>query len=210
MSFEGPDGAGKTSVLKQLIPQLKEQTAPTLLLTREPGGDPISEAIRDVILDVKNVDMDARTEALLYAAARRQHLAETVLPALSQGDTVISDRFVDSSIAYQGAGRQIGTQAVADLNQFATDGLTPALTIYLDVPVKLGLERIQTQRQDDYDRLDREQVDFHERVHQAYLEIAKNNPNRVVTVDATQPLVQVVADCLQVIKTHYPQIFERK
>ena len=113
ITFEGPDGAGKTTVLQQLVPQLQQLTSLTIKLSREPGGNWIAEAIRKLILDVNNQNMDVRTEALLYAAARRQHLVENILPALQNNEIVISDRFVDSSIAYQGAGRQIGEKAVA-------------------------------------------------------------------------------------------------
>ncbi|BAN75190.1 MULTISPECIES: dTMP kinase [Lacticaseibacillus] len=208
ITFEGPDGAGKTSVLQALIPRLKSQSQAALHLTREPGGAKISEKIRDVILDPANTEMDARTEALLYAASRRQHLVEVIKPALAQGDIVICDRFVDSSVAYQGGGRQIGTQAVLQMNQFATAGLEPDLTIYLDVPVQIGLDRIAAhQHERQYDRLDQESLAFHERVHSAYMKLVADNPTRIVTVDATQPLAFVITAAETAITKRFPSLF---
>lgn len=208
ITFEGPDGAGKTSVLQALIPRLKAQSQVALHLTREPGGAKISEKIRDVILDPANTEMDARTEALLYAASRRQHLVEVIQPALAQGDIVICDRFVDSSVAYQGGGRQIGTQAVLQMNQFATAGLEPDLTIYLDVPVQVGLDRIAAhQHERQYDRLDQESLAFHERVHSAYMKLVADNPMRIVTVDATQPLAFVITAAETAITKRFPSLF---
>ena len=196
ITFEGPDGAGNTSVLTALMPELAPHLAQAVRLTREPGGAAISEQIRQVILDPQNSAMDARTEALLYAASRRQHLAEVIQPALARGEVVICDRFVDSSVAYQGAGRGIGEEAVLAMNQFATAGLTPALTLYLDVPSAVGLARIQAHSTGQYDRLDQEQLAFHERVRAAYLRLAQAHPDRIVTIDATQSMTTVVAACL--------------
>ncbi|WP_155287120.1 dTMP kinase [Lacticaseibacillus zhaodongensis] len=203
ITFEGPDGAGKDSVLDIVIPQVREHLHRELVVTREPGGDHIAEQIRDLILDPDNKAMDERTEALLYAASRRQHLQAVIEPALARGGVVICDRFVDSSIAYQGAGRGIGEQAVADLNGFATNGRTPDLTIYLDVPAAVGLERIRTHRKNQqYDRLDQEEAAFHERVHDAYLRLVHNNPQRIVTVDATAALQDVAAETLSILRAH--------
>lgn len=208
ITFEGPDGAGKTTVLKHLVPLLQQQTSLPIRLSREPGGNKIAEEIRQIILDINNQQMDDRTEALLYAAARRQHLVENVFPQLRQGDIVISDRFVDSSIVYQGAGRQIGEAAVAQINYFATEGLTPDLTIYLDVPVMIGLQRIRQYRQTQNDRLDQEQISFHERVRQAYLRLWRANPQRIVKVDATQPLALVIDECQHIITQRFSQVFD--
>lgn len=183
------------------MPQLEAHSSASVLLTREPGGARISEHIRALILDPVNVEMDARTEALLYAASRRQHLVETILPALAEDRVVICDRFVDSSVAYQGAGRQIGEDAVLQMNQFATAGLQPDLTVYLDVPAAVGLARIEAHRKaTQYDRLDQEQLDFHERVRAAYLRQAATAPERIKTVDATQPLTAVVKESLALIQ----------
>lgn len=209
ISFEGPDGAGKTSVLKDLVPRLKQIASTTMIETREPGGNPISEAIRKIILDPKNTMMDPRTEALLYAAARRQHIVETILPALKKGEIVLCDRFVDSSIAYQGAGREIGEKAVFDMNQFAINGLMPDLTLYLDVPSEIGIDRIKQNRTDQYDRLDQEKLSFHQKVRNAYLKLAHDHPERIVTVDATQPLSQVVIECEAAILGRFPDYFHK-
>ncbi|QCQ04375.1 dTMP kinase [Ligilactobacillus animalis] len=192
ITFEGTDGSGKTSVLNAIEAKLKAAKI-DYLRTREPGGNRISEQIRNVILDEKFTEMDARTEALLYAAARRQHLVETVLPALEAGKVVLCDRFVDSSLAYQGAGRDIGVAEVKQMNQFATAGLEPDLTIYLAIEPSLGLERIKKNRQDEVNRLDKEALSFYEIVYQAYQKLAAEN-ERIVTIDASQKLADVIAD----------------
>ncbi|WP_047998952.1 dTMP kinase [Lactiplantibacillus herbarum] len=204
VTFEGPDGAGKTSALNAIVAQLQPQLGDRLVVTREPGGNQISEAIRQIILDRHNTEMDVRTEALLYAAARRQHIVQKILPALQNDQLVLCDRFIDSSVAYQGAGRHIGEQAVYDMNQFATEGLTPDLTLYFDVDAAVGLERIQTHRQDEINRLDVEALSFHHRVQAAYLQLLADNPDRIKRVDASQPLDQVVTQALQIMKTLLP------
>jgi len=202
ISLEGPEGAGKTSVLEALLPQLKEMGC-ELLTTREPGGVAISEKIREVILDKSHTQMDSKTELLLYIASRCQHLAEKVLPALGQGTWVLQDRFIDSSVAYQGYGRGLAVDDVEWLNQFATDGLKPDLTLYFDIDVKEGLARIARDQEREVNRLDLEGLDLHERVRQGYLTILEKEPERVVKIDASQPLEQVVADSLAVIKERF-------
>ncbi len=147
--------------------------------------------------------MDARTEALLYAAARRQHLVETVLPALEAGKVVLCDRFVDSSLAYQGAGRGIGVAEVKQMNQFATAGLEPDLTIYLALEPRLGLERIKQNRQDEVNRLDKEALSFYETVYRAYQKLATEN-ERIVTIDASQKLADVIAEVELVLSSKIP------
>ena len=207
ISFEGPDGAGKTSVLKAIGQELSVKYGDDLVLTREPGGNKISESIRNIILDSANTEMDARTEALLYAAARRQHLKETVIPALDSGKIVISDRYVDSSIAYQGAGRSIGEDEVWQMNQFAIDGLEPDLTVYLDIESEEGLRRIKTYRTDEINRLDVEALEFHQRVRSSYLKLAKENSDRIKLVDASQPLEQVLIAVKATMLQKYPNLF---
>ena len=202
ISLEGPEGAGKTSVLEALLPQLKEMGY-ELLTTREPGGVAISEKIREVILDKSHTQMDSKTELLLYIASRRQHLAEKVLPALERGTWVLQDRFIDSSVAYQGYGRGLAVDDVEWLNQFATDGLKPDLTLYFDIDDKEGLARIARDQEREVNRLDLEGLDLHERVRQGYLTILEKEPERVVKIDASQPLEQVVADSLAVIKERF-------
>ncbi len=208
ITVEGPDGAGKTSVLTQLLPQLKQHFNQPVILTREPGGAKISEKIRDVILNPEFTEMDARTEALLYAASRRQHLVEVILPALARDEVVVCDRFVDSSVAYQGGGRQIGEEAVLAMNQFATGGLNPDLTLYLDVPVEVGLARIRQHRQNQFDRLDQETVEFHQRVSAAYQRLLAANPERIIAIDATRELAEVTAECLAVLKAKLPALWQ--
>ncbi|TPR24222.1 dTMP kinase [Apilactobacillus micheneri] len=203
VTFEGPDGAGKTTVLNKLLDNLQLKLGSKLVTSREPGGNHIAESIRNVILDRENTKMDSRTEALLYAASRRQNIVQTVKPALSENKLVICDRFLDSSIAYQGGGRKIGEQLVYDMNQFATEGFLPDLTIYFDIPVEVGLKRIAKNRNaNDIDRLDVETVDFHKRVHKAYQDIVHDNPGRVKVVDATKPIADVYSDVLSIMKKH--------
>lgn len=207
ITIEGPDGAGKTSVLEELYPKLQLRAKRPLVKTREPGGIPIAEKIRNIILDPRNENMDERTEALLYAAARRQHLSEKIFPALQSGKIVLCDRFVDSSLAYQGAGRRIGLAAIASINEFATEGTTPDFTLYLDVDSDTGLRRIRANRRHQVDRLDSEGLEFHQRVRHAYLKLAEENPQRITKVNATQSLPAVVNECLDAILTRYPEYF---
>lgn len=200
ITIEGPDGAGKTSVIKKLIPMLVKTVQQEIVATREPGGSRIAEEIRELILNPENIEMDIRTEALLYAAGRRQHLVEKIIPALETGKVVICDRFVDSSLAYQGVARGIGISEVAEINQFATDNLSPDLTLYLDIEAHLGLERINQNKDNrQFDRLDQETLEFHEKVRSAYLTIAKEQSERIVQIDASQELEKVVAECYQTI-----------
>lgn len=208
ITVEGPDGAGKTTVIKELSELIKKNSNQSLTVTREPGGIPISEEIRQVILDPKNTEMDERTEALLYAAARRQHLVEKVLPAKEAGNLILCDRFIDSSIAYQGAGREIGEDEVLKINEFAIEGNYPDLTIYLDVPSEVGIDRINKSREgDELDRLDRESLAFHEKVRESYLRLVKANPDRIVLIDAQDNIEKVVKNCYDLIKERYPLFF---
>lgn len=200
ITIEGPDGAGKTSVIKKLIPMLVKTVQQEIVATREPGGSRIAEEIRELILNPENTEMDIRTEALLYAAARRQHLVEKIIPALEADKVVICDRFVDSSLAYQGVARGIGVSEVAEINQFATGNLSPDLTLYLDVEAHIGLERINQNKQNrQFDRLDQETLEFHEKVRSAYLDIAKDQSERIVQIDASQEVEKVVEECYQTI-----------
>ncbi|MFN6859216.1 dTMP kinase [Enterococcus hirae] len=208
ITIEGPDGAGKTSILNELLPLLKKVAKTKIIQTREPGGIPIAEEIRAVILDPKNDRMNERTEALLYAAARRQHLVEKVLPALSEGSIVLCDRFVDSSLAYQGAGRRIGVSEIARLNEFATEGTTPDFTLYLDIDSDTGLHRIKENRRGQIDRLDSEGLEFHQRVRHAYLKIAEENPERIYKIDARKSFEEVLQTSYRAIVEQYPQFFE--
>ena len=200
ISIEGPDGAGKTSVVQALVAKLQAEGVTEIVTTREPGGIKIAEQIRQVILDVDNTEMDARTEALLFAASRRQHLVEKILPALEAGKLVICDRFVDSSLAYQGRARNIATDLIWEINQFAIEDHLPDLTILIDVPAEVGLERIyQAKGQRQFDRLDQEDVSFHNLVRDAFLSFEKES-ERIVLVDGTQSVEAVTEKIYQILK----------
>lgn len=208
ISFEGPDGAGKTSVINAIYHDMTGRFGyQKVLLTREPGGNRISEQIRDVLFDDQNTNMDARTEALLFAAARRQHIVEDIEPALKAGKIVLSDRYIDSSVAYQGGGRHLGTDDIWELNQFAIHGLSPQLTIYLDIDSELGLQRINQYRSDQVNRLDREKLRFHRDVRASYLVLAQRHKERIVVIDASQPLADVISDTQRAIQHHFKNLY---
>ena len=198
VSLEGPEGAGKTSVLEALIPILEDRGV-KVLSTREPGGVLIGEKIREVILDPSHTEMDPKTELLLYIASRRQHLVEKVLPALAAGKLVIMDRFIDSSVAYQGFGRGLDIEAIDWLNEFATDGLKPDLTLYFDIEVEEGLARIAANSDREVNRLDMEGLDLHQKVRQGYLSLLEKEADRIVKIDASLPLDQVIANTQQLL-----------
>ena len=162
----------------------------------------IAEQIREVILDIDNTAMDAKTELLLYIAARRQHLVEKVLPELENGNMVIMDRFIDSSVAYQGAGRGLDQDEVAWLNNYATDGHKPDLTLLFDVDSETGLARIAANGEREVNRLDLEKLDMHQRVRQGYLDLAEAEPERIKRIDASQTLEEVVEDTWEIIKSY--------
>lgn len=198
VSLEGPEGAGKTSVLEALIPILEDRGV-EVLTTREPGGVLIGEKIREVILDPSHTEMDPKTELLLYIASRRQHLVEKVLPALAAGKLVIMDRFIDSSVAYQGFGRGLDKEAIDWLNEFATDGLKPDLTLYFDIEVEEGLARIAANSDREINRLDMEGLDLHRKVRQGYLSLLEKEADRIVKIDASLPLDQVISNTQQLL-----------
>lgn len=201
ITFEGPDGAGKTSILNSIMKRLNESGETSVVFTREPGGSPIAEQIRHIILNPDHIEMDIRTEALLYAASRRQHLVETIFPALKAGKIVICDRFVDSSIVYQGFARGIGMDAVAQINQFATENVEPTVTFYLDVPAEIGIERIEKNKKTrQFDRLDQETIDFHQKVREGYLILLERHGDRFIKIDASRPEEEVLEECWSKIK----------
>ncbi len=207
VSFEGPDGAGKSTVLKEVLDQISPELKTQYLVTREPGGSKIAEKIREIILDPANDQMEAKTEALLYAASRSQHVEKIIRPALAAGKVVFSDRYVDSSLAYQGAGRDLGIQEVKQINDFATAKLDPDLTFFLDVAPEVGLKRIEKLRPGQEDRLEQETLAFHKKVYAGFLKVKKMYPERVVTIDATQPIDQVVAQVIATLKQKMPELF---
>lgn len=199
ITFEGCDGCGKTSVIQALSIEL-QKAGITPLVTREPGGSLIAEEIRNIILDKKNTMMDPRTEALLYAASRRQHLAEIVLPALKEGKIVISDRYLDSSLAYQGYARNIGIDAVYSINAFAIDDTMPDITFFLDVRPEVALKRIAQNRDaSEINRLDLEKLEFHNKVYDAYLLLLKKFPERIVRIDASKTIEEEVEEIKNII-----------
>lgn len=191
ITLEGPEGSGKTSVANEVCRRLIENGFP-IIRTREPGGTPIAEEIRSVILDKKNTALDPRAEALLYAASRRQHLVEKVWPAIKEGKIVICDRFVDSSLAYQGGGRGLGVEEVLKINLFATENTFPDLTLLFDIDPEKGLARIAKNSNREINRLDLEKLEFHKKVRQTFLDLAKIYHERYVIIDASKPLEQVV------------------
>ncbi|MGN1386320.1 MAG: dTMP kinase [Bacillus sp. (in: firmicutes)] len=201
ITFEGPEGAGKTTILNKLSDILK-QKGYKVLQTREPGGISISEQIREVLLNKDNVSMDERTEALLYAAARRQHLVEKVLPALEEGYMVLCDRFIDSSLAYQGYARGLGVDEVYQINRFAIGETMPNLTLYFDIDPKEGLARIQSNEEREVNRLDLEKLSFHEEVREGYLKLVDRFPERIKIVDASAGVDEVLDNALEVIQAY--------
>ena len=199
VTIEGPEGSGKSSVTKEVV-KLLEQEGYEVVLTREPGGTPIAEQIRNVILDKENTKMDPMTEALLYAASRRQHLVEKVWPLSKEGKIIISDRFLDSSLAYQGGARGLGIDKILALNQYATDGYYPELTLLFDLDPRIGLARIAANKGREVNRLDLEKIDFHDSVRQTFLDLAKRFPDRFVVLDASKPFDDVVKDAYNAVK----------
>lgn len=206
ITIEGGEGAGKTSLIERLSNMLL-QSGKSVVITREPGGIPIAEKIRTVILDKSHTAMDARTEALLYAAARRQHLVEKVIPALKEGKIVICDRFIDSSLAYQGYARGLGIEEVWTINRFAIQGVMPALTIYMDVSPQVGLARIAQAADREVNRLDLERHSFHERVREGYQLLLQQYPDRIAAVDAEQQEDKVFQDVVAIIKQRLAGLF---
>lgn len=197
VTFEGVDGSGKTTVMAVVYGLLKAAGLP-VVATREPGGVAIAEQIRQIILDNGNTAMDPRTEALLYAASRRQHLVEVLRPLLAAGKLVLSDRFIDSSLAYQGYARGIGLKEVETINAFAMEGLWPDVTYYLDVRPRDALKRIAGDAGHEENRLDVEKLSFHERVYEGYAKLLKIFPQRMMSIDGYQPMAaesrQIAAD----------------
>ncbi|MDZ5474351.1 dTMP kinase [Bacillus sp. 31A1R] len=199
ITIEGPEGAGKSTILDMLTEKLKSEGF-KVIQTREPGGIEIAEQIRKVILDKQNTAMDSRTEALLYAAARRQHLVEKVKPALDEGYIILCDRFVDSSLAYQGYARGLGIDEVYSINQFAIEGMMPSLTLYFDIEPKVGLERINKNKSREVNRLDLENLHFHEKVREGYHILLNQFSNRIYKIDANHPINIVFNEAEKKIK----------
>ncbi|MDY2913298.1 MAG: dTMP kinase [Candidatus Enteromonas sp.] len=198
ITFEGGEGSGKSTVLK-IVAQRLESEGVQVLTTREPGGTPIAEQIRNVILDKGNTAMDPRTEALLYAASRRQHLVEKIWPAISEGKVVLCDRYLDSSLAYQGGARGLGMDEVLSVNLFATEGTYPDLTLLFDIPPEDGLARIAKNASREVNRLDLEKLSFHHDVRRYFLSLAERFPSRFVVIDASASIEEVAENAYQAI-----------
>lgn len=196
ITIEGPDGSGKTTASTKIIEALQNEGI-DVVYTREPGGIDIAEQIRSVVLNPLNTKMDSKTEALLYAASRRQHLVEKVIPALKENKLVICDRFVDSSLAYQGNARGLGIDEVLSINNFAIDGIWPDLTIYLDIDEEEGLKRVEGRGAKD--RLDAESKEFHHKVVEGYKKVVERFKDRIRIVDASKTPDEVAKDCLKII-----------
>lgn len=196
--FEGGDGAGKSTQVA-LAKQWLESRGAKVTTTREPGGTQISEELRSLVLDHGHGDIDARTEALIYSAARAAHVQQVISPALEAGTHIICDRFVDSSLAYQGMGRELGIDAVASINDFATGGLKPDATIILDISAEQGRARriAASGGVEQSDRLESEPDDFHERIRHAFLDLASRDPQRYLVLDATASVEQLHQSVVQ-------------
>jgi dTMP kinase len=196
ITFEGPDGSGKTTQISMLKEYLSSKGF-EVIFTREPGGTNISEKIRHIILDNKNSEMSAMCEALLYASSRAQLVNEVIEPALSKGKIVVMDRFVESSIVYQGIGRRLGVERIRSINDAATEGLKPDITFLLTIPFEEGLKR--KSKQQSFDRLENSGDDFHRRVYEGYMSLA-NSANYIKTVDADRAVEDIHKDIVEIIK----------
>ena len=199
ITIEGPEGAGKTTVMSDVVAQLTAEEY-EIVSTREPGGIRISEHIREVILNNTYTEMDGRTEALLYAAARRQHLVEKIAPALKDNKIVLCDRFIDASLAYQGYARGLGIDEVLSINEFAIGKLMPDLTLLFDLDPSIGLKRIAKHDDREKNRLDVESLAFHESVREGYQEVVKRYPHRIHVIDASKSQEEVTKNVLEVLR----------
>ncbi len=208
LSFEGMDGSGKTTQMRLLIERLRAEGY-DVLETAEPGGTPIGRQIRRILLDSANQELSSRAELLLYFACRAQNVDEWIRPALTAGRVVVSDRYTDSTVAYQGAGRGLPMDVICGLHQFACGPTAPDLTIYLDIDRAIGLARAHARNaehaaagQTDETRIDNEAAEFHDRVYDAYAGLAADEPGRIRRIDAAQSIEQVHADIWAAVETH--------
>ena len=196
--FEGGEGSGKSTMLDKTYNWLNENGI-SCIKTREPGGIEIAERIREVILDVNNTKMDGKTEALLYAAARRQHLVEKVIPELEAGKIVLCDRFIDSSLAYQGYARELGIDEILKINNFAIGEYMPSVSILFDLDPKIGLNRINKDNNREINRLDLEKIDFHNKVREGYHILLEEYRDRMQKIDAGKSIEEVFEDVKKII-----------
>lgn len=198
ITFEGGEGAGKTTLIDRLFDELSAK-GHVVIRTREPGGSALGKEIRTLLLDQEEHPVCSRSELFLYLADRAQHVHQVILPALEEGEIVLCDRFNDSTLAYQGAARALNLDMIKSVCQAATDGLLPDLTLFLDLDPKLGLERAM--QKNAHDRLEKESLDFHTKVREAFLHLAKEEPNRFHVIDASQPLDTVYTLALREVET---------
>jgi dTMP kinase len=204
VTFEGIEGSGKSTQSRLLLRGLHDEGREAVL-AREPGGTAIGERVRDVLLDPRHTGMAARAELLLYLAARAQLVAEVIVPALDSGKIVVCDRYGDASVAYQGGGRGLGTELVREMNRVATGGLSPDLTVLLDLPVDEGLARTRARNPGRPDRLEAEPLEFHERVRRAYLDIAEAEPARFLVLDSRGPSEELTRRILETVRARLPR-----
>ena len=197
ITFEGCDGCGKTTCINNVSTILRN-CGIEFILTREPGGSKIAEEIRNIILDKNNTEEDPRTESLLYAASRRQHLVEIILPALKSGKIVLCDRYLDSSLAYQGYARNLGIDNIMSINSFAIENVMPDLTFFLDLSPEEGLKRIQSRKRES-DRLDQEKLDFHKRVYEGYQIVNNRFKDRIVRIDASKAPNEIAEEICSIL-----------
>jgi dTMP kinase len=196
--FEGGEGSGKSTILEMMYEDFKANNI-KCTKTREPGGIKISEDIRNIILDKNNIAMDGKTEALLYAAARRQHLVEKVIKNLEEGNLVLCDRFIYSSLAYQGYARELGIKEIYDINKFAVGEYMPDLNIFFDIRPEIGFSRINKNSDREVNRLDLEKMDFHYKVREGYIKLYEENKAKFVKIDAEKSIEEVFLEVKKII-----------
>jgi dTMP kinase len=198
ITFEGPDGCGKTTQITLLAKYLSEQ-GHAVCHTREPGGTSIGEQVRGILHSQDNQEMVSQAEILLYSASRAQLVAERIIPALDAGTIVLCDRYYDSTLAYQGYGRGLDLETLGKITRFATQGLKPDLTLYLDIDPEAGLRRRQMDHEAEWNRLDALALDFHRRVHEGYQRLMEAEPGRWVRVDAARPVEVIQSEIRQIV-----------
>ena len=210
ITIEGGEGSGKTSVIKKVIELLNKDGYTNIVTSREPGGIKIATQIREVLLDKENTSMDPLTETFLFAASRRQHIVEKVLPELNNNAIFICDRFIDSSYVYQGIAGNVGLERVISINDIAIEGCVPNLTILFDVDPRIGLERINSNKDREVNRLDLASLSFHDKVREGYLSVAKRFNERIVVIDASKTFDEVVENVYNLIRSKLEEIkYER-
>jgi dTMP kinase len=202
LSFEGIDGSGKTTQVERIVKTIRT-TGRDVVSVREPGSTSVAERVRSILLDRQHVELEPLTELLLYLACRAELVARTIRPALEQGGIVVTDRYADSTMAYQGCGRELGVDLVRQANQLATAGLTPDITFLIDLPVTVAVTR---RRHKGNDRLESEALEFHERVRKGFLDIACAEHNRVVVIDGTVPQDEVTRQIIDALAIRVPYV----